>query len=164
MASSSASHPAAPSLAEIASAVRALGGEPVKRVRALMNAILEQAAAMPPSFDWSRPEQWIDRRLDGELRALAHKLWQESGRTLNPRYLYVQFTFIRGLRLLEAVDGIYRIGERGRRFLGGDDEILRELVALRSAKRRGKAQQAGSAMTQASPRGHAGGERVKDQA
>jgi hypothetical protein len=37
---------------------------------------------------------------------------------------------------LQSVDGIYRLGERGRRFLAGDDAILRELVALRLSRRR----------------------------
>ena len=49
---------------------------------------------------------------------------------------YDPFTFISRLRLLESRDGIYRMGERGRRFLSGDETILRELVALRSSKRR----------------------------
>jgi restriction system protein len=125
-----------PTLAEIGSAVRVLDGEPVQQVRELMNTIFQQAAGGSPSLDWSDPECWIDARLSGELQALARRIWEGSDRTLNPRHLYAQISFIGRLRLLDPVAGIYRIGERGRRFLCGDEAILRELVSLRSSRRR----------------------------
>jgi restriction system protein len=128
--------PPAPTYAEIGSAVRVLDGEPVRRVRELMNAMFDQAAAAPPFADWSDPERWIDERLTGELKILAHKVWAGSDKTINPRQLYAQVGFINRLRFLDTVHGIYRMGERSRRFLAGDEEILRELVALRSSKRR----------------------------
>jgi len=115
--------------------VRLLDGEPVKRVRELMNTIFEQDVSCVPVLDWSDPEQWIEDRLTGELRVLARKIWLGSDKAINPRHLYAHVGFISRLRLLEAADGIYRLGERGRRFLAADDGILRELVALRSAKR-----------------------------
>jgi restriction system protein len=127
--------PPSPTLAEIGSAMRVLDGEPVKRVRDLMNTIFDQAGSAPPALDWSDPEQWIEERLTGDLRILARKVWQGSDKVINPRQLYAPVAFINRLRLLEAVDGVYRMGERGRRFLSGDDAILRELVALRSSKR-----------------------------
>jgi restriction system protein len=111
-----------------------LDGELIQRVRNLMNSIFDQAGGA--SVDWSEPDRWIDTRLGGELGALARKVWEGSGKAINPRYLYDPFTFISRLRLLESHDGIYRMGERGRRFLSGDETILRELVALRSSKRR----------------------------
>ncbi len=126
-----------PTYAEIGSAVRVLDGEPVRRVRELMNAIFDQAGAASPCVDWSDPERWINERLTGELKKLAHKVWVGSDKTVNPRHLYAQVGFINRLRLLDTVQGIYRMGERSRRFLAGDEEILRELVALRSSKRGG---------------------------
>jgi restriction system protein len=134
--SESVQAPPSPTYAELVSALRVLDGEPVKRVRDLMNTLFDQAGSAPPSFDWSDPGRWIDARLPGDLRALAHKVWEDSGKALNPRHLYAQVAFINRLRLLEPVDGLYRLGERGRRFLSGDEAILRELVALRSSKRR----------------------------
>jgi restriction system protein len=127
--------PASPTYAEIGSTVRLLDGEPVKRVRNLMNTIFDQDGAGTPALDWSDPERWIEERLTGELRILARKVWLGSDRAINPRHLYAQVAFINRLRLLESVEGVYRLGERGRRFLAADDAILRELVALRSSKR-----------------------------
>ncbi len=131
--------PPSPTYADIGHAVRVLDGVPAKRPRDLMNAIFEQAGSSPRSIDWSDPDRWIDERLAGDLRKLARKVWEESGKTLNPRYLYGHYAFINRLKLLQPVGGIYRLGERGRRFVAGDNEILRELVALRSGRRRGLA-------------------------
>ena len=132
--------PSPPTYAEIGTAVRILDGEPVQQVRHLMNTLFDHAGSAEPCHDWSDPDRWIDERLTGELRTLARKVWNASGKTINPRFLYDHSTFISRLRLLEPVGGIYRLGERGRRFLAGDDAILREFVALRSTKR-GRARQ-----------------------
>ncbi len=128
--------PRAPTYADIGTAVRLLEGVPAKRVRDMMNAMFEQAGSAHSRVDWSDPDRWIDQRLSGELRTLARKVWEGSGKTLNPRYLYGHYVFINRLKLLEPVGGIYRLGERGRRFLAGDKAILQELVTLRSSKRR----------------------------
>jgi restriction system protein len=136
MKQSSGMAPPSPTYAEIGTAVRVLDGAPMRRVPELMNAIFEQAGSAPATEDWSDPDRWIGERLSGELAALARKIWTESGKTINPRHLYGHCVFINRLKLLEQVSGVYRLGERGRRFLAGDDAILRELVALRSSKRR----------------------------
>jgi restriction system protein len=120
-------------------ALRAIEDVPAKRVRAMMHAIFEQAEPLPGQFDWSDPDHWIGERLSGELQTLARKIWEGSGKTLNPRYFYNTYKLIIRLKLLQPVDGIYRLGERGHRFLAGDDAILRELVALRLSRRRGTA-------------------------
>jgi restriction system protein len=127
--------PADPTYADIRHAVRAIEDVPAARVRAMMNAIFEQAGSPQSRLDWSDPDRWIGERLAGELQTLARKIWEGSGKTLNPRYFYNPYKFITRLKLFQPVDGIYRLGERGRRFLAGDDTILRELVALRLSRR-----------------------------
>jgi restriction system protein len=116
--------------ADVGHAIRLFDGEPVKRVRETMKAIYEQAGTPQSAVDWSDPDTWINERLSGELRALARKVWDGSGKTLNPRYLYGCYLFINKLNLLDQDDGIYRLGERGRRFLDNDEAILRELDAM----------------------------------
>src|SRR5262249_13532935 len=73
-----------PTYAEIGNMVRLLDGEPVKRVRKLMNTIFEQDVSCVPVLDWSDPEQWIEDRLTGELRVLARKIWLGSDEAINP--------------------------------------------------------------------------------
>ena len=128
--------PRPPTYSDIGLALRILDGVPAQRVRDMMNAIFEQAGPAHSHVDWSDPDQWINERLSGDLRMLARKVWEDSGKSLNPRYLYGHYVFINRLKLLEPVGGIYRLGERGRRFLAGDKVILQELVALRSSRRR----------------------------
>jgi restriction system protein len=127
--------PRSPTYADIKQVVHALEGEPAKRVRDLMNAIFDAAGLPHGPVDWSDPDRWINDRLAGEFRTLARKIWDGSGKTLSPRYLFGHHSFVTRLKLLESVGGVYRLGERGRRFLAGDEAILRELVALRSSKR-----------------------------
>jgi restriction system protein len=103
----------------------------------MMHAIFEQDGS-PQSLDWSDPDHWIGERLSGDLQTLARQIWEGSGKTLNPRYFYNPYKFATRLKLLQPVNGIYRLGERGRRFLAGDDAILRELVTLRLSRRAGK--------------------------
>jgi hypothetical protein len=129
-----APHP--PTYTEIAHAVRMLDGESAKRVRDMMNAIFELANTQPDSIDWANPDYWINERLSGDVRRLARKIWEGSGKTLNPRYLYGHHKIINRLKLLELVDGTYLSGERGRQFLAGERAILAELMGLRVSKRR----------------------------
>jgi restriction system protein len=122
--------PLYPLLSDVAHAIRLLDGEPVKRVREMINALWEQTGTPQSPVDWSDPDTWIEERLSGELRGLAQKIWIGSGKKLNPRYLYDCYLFINRLKLLDQIDGIYRIGDRGKKFLAGDEVILRELDAI----------------------------------
>ena len=119
--------PLFPTYSELRSAMRAFDGEPVKQIRDTITAIFEQTGTPQNPVDWSEPDTWIEERLSGEPRAIARKVWDGSGKTLNPRYLNGCYLFINRLKLLDQDDGIYRIGERGRLFLANDEAILREL-------------------------------------
>jgi hypothetical protein len=91
--------PLFPPYADVEHAIRLLDGEPVKRVREMMKAIYEQAGTPQSPVDWSEPDIWIDERLTGDFRTLARKVWDGSGKTLNPRYLYGCYLFINRLNL-----------------------------------------------------------------
>jgi restriction system protein len=128
--------PAIPSLATISALVRILEGARACDVRGLMTAVFERSGAGAETIDWSDPNCWIGVLPSEELRTLARKIWGDSGGTINPRYLYGHYAVVSRLRLMETHGGLLRLAERGRRFLAGDDEILRELVALRTTRRR----------------------------
>lgn len=121
--------PLFPTYAELGHAMRAFDGEPVKRVRETINAMWEQTGTPQNPVDWSEPDKWIGERLSGDLQAFARKIWDSSGKTLNPRYLYGPYLFINRLKLLNRVDGVYRIGDWAQRFLSGDEGAIRELDA-----------------------------------
>lgn len=119
--------PLYPLYSDVTHAIRILNGEPVQRVRDLLNAIAAQMGTPQNPVDWSRPDTWIDERLSGDLRLLAEKIWRASGKTLNPRYLNGCYLFINRLRLLEQNGGLYSIGARGEHFLTHDENLIREL-------------------------------------
>ena len=143
------SAPLFPTYSELQYAIQAFDGEPVKQVRDTITAIHDQTGTPQNPVDWSDPDAWIEERLSGGARAFAQKLWEGSGKTLNPRHIYGCYLFINRLNLLEQQEGTYRLGRRGRLFLDNDEAILRELdeaeglpkllslVAERSPCRRG---------------------------
>jgi hypothetical protein len=91
----------------------------------MMNAIFELANTQPDSIDWANPDHWINERLSGDAQRLARKIWEGSGKALNPRYLYGHHKIISRLKLLELVEGTYVSGERGRQFLAGEKRPCR---------------------------------------
>jgi restriction system protein len=121
--------PLFPTNTEMANAMRAFDGESVKQIRDTFTAIWEQTGTPQNPVDWSDPDVWIKERLSGGLLAIAKKIWIESGKTLNPRHAYGCYLFINRMKLLDQVGGIYRLDERGERFLSNDEKILRELDA-----------------------------------
>lgn len=111
----------------IAHVMRAVEGEPEQAVRDTINAISEQTGTPQNPVDWTDPDSWIPQRLSGVFQDIAAKVWRMSGKTVNPRHIYGSYLFINRLHLLDRASGIYRLEERGERFLANDATILREL-------------------------------------
>ena len=125
-----------------------LQGIPKSAVMGLVRKVREQTGTPQNPVDWSDPESWIPSRLSGPEADLARRIWKESGRALNPRYVDGPILFIRGHELL-APDGseVYRLTERGRAFLQDEPQTVREiddaeglpqLVAILATKTRAK--------------------------
>ncbi len=121
--------PIFPTYTDLSYAIRAFDGEPVKRVRDTMTAIWDQTGTPQSPVDWSNPDVWIENRLTGELRLMARKIWEGSGKKLNPRHVYGCYLFINRLHLLDQDRGTYSLGNRGQLFLASDETLLRELDA-----------------------------------
>lgn len=54
----------------------------------LFKVIWDQTGTPQNTVDWSNPDQWIDERLAGNEKTLAKQIWDESNKTVNPRYIY----------------------------------------------------------------------------
>ncbi|MGJ5050207.1 restriction endonuclease [Bradyrhizobium oligotrophicum] len=121
--------PLYPPFSEIAHAIRLLEGEPVQRVRDMLSAIAAQMGSPQNPVDWSTPDSWIAERLTGDLEILARKIWEGSNKELNPRYLNGCYLFINRMNLLDQIHGIYKLGERGRKFLAQNEGLFQELDA-----------------------------------
>ena len=110
--------PLFPLYSDVRQLLTLLDGVPKKQVTTLIYAIRDQTGTPQNPVDWSDPDTWIPQRLNGESAHLATKIWQGSGRTVNPRYIYGTYLFINNYDLLiPDTQGIYRFGERSQAFL-----------------------------------------------
>ena len=109
--------------------VRAWDGEEVKTIRDMINGISDQTGTPQNPVDWSKPDEWIVERLNGENARLATKIWEGSGKDVNPRHVYGCYLFINRMDLLEKSTGIYAIHDRAERFLDEDPTLIQELDA-----------------------------------
>jgi restriction system protein len=116
-----------PTYRELQDAMRAFEGEPVKLVHETIKAIFEQTGTPQNPVDWSEPDKWIDQRLSGDSRRIAHKIWEGSSKRLNPRHSYGCYLFINKMKLLDHDGGIYQLNETGKLFLKDDEKALRHL-------------------------------------
>lgn len=119
--------PLFPLYSHVKHCVRLWDGELVQLVRDMINDIFEQTGTPQNPVDWSNPDEWISERLRGDSARLAKKIWEGSGRTVNPRHVYGCYLFINRLDLLDQTSGTYRIDERSNRFLDDDAETVREI-------------------------------------
>jgi restriction system protein len=105
-----------------------LDGVSKARVADMMSAMWDQRGTPQNPTDWSDPDAWITERLTGESAILASRIWEESSRIVNPRYIQgvTNFMNIYGLLIADR-EGVYKLSERGRGFLDKDPDILREL-------------------------------------
>ena len=77
-----------------------------------------EVASPQQNVDWSSPETWIDEKLQGEHRDLAHAIWKGTTYQLNPRHLGGAWLLVTGHDLLSD-DGreTLEITDRGRDFI-----------------------------------------------
>lgn len=123
--------PFLPSNSRIHSLLEIFDGVAKKEVLSLRTAIQDATGTPQKPLDWTDPDTWIDERLTGENALLAHRIWSESKKSANPRHLSGGYLFINTFDLLEPDPmGIYRLTDRGRRFLSNDTDTIRELDDL----------------------------------
>ncbi|WP_198409155.1 restriction endonuclease [Magnetospira sp. QH-2] len=103
-----------------------------KDVRKLIDTIHGLTGTPQNPVDWSDPDSWIDERLSGGNAALAHRIWKETEWTVNPRHIYGDYMFVNSYELLTPdATGIYRLTDRGKDFLAGDESsVVREIDDL----------------------------------
>jgi restriction system protein len=102
----------------------------VKKTEVLeyLNAIWDQTGTPQEPVDWSDPDAWMPARLKANHLKVAQRIWAHSGRKLNPRHIYGAYLFVNTFELLKP-DGadVYRLTERGAKFLANEPQTLREL-------------------------------------
>ncbi|MBF0620931.1 MAG: restriction endonuclease [Magnetococcales bacterium] len=97
-------------------------------VSAMMRSIRDQTGTPQNPVDWTNPDEWIATRLDGEHQQLAQRIWNESDKKVNPRYVYGAYLFINTYALLEiSPEGAYQLTDIGRDFIEENPATIKVL-------------------------------------
>jgi len=113
--------PLFPLYSEVRALLPVWAGVPKGKVWKLIKEIWDHTGTPQNPVDWSDPDKWIGERLSREHQELARRIWEETGRAVNPRHTYGSYLFIYGYNLLAADPvGQYHLTERGERFLRED--------------------------------------------
>jgi restriction system protein len=116
-----------PPYSSVAQLLTILDGESKSQVTDMVSAIWDQKGTPQKPTDWSDPDVWITECLSGDSMSLARRIWEESSHSVNPRYIQGINKFINIHGLFADGEGLYRLSERGKRFLSKNPDILREL-------------------------------------
>ena len=121
-----------PPYSEVRHLLRTFDGVSRSVVAKTIQSLKNQTGTPQDPVDWTDPDTWIEERLSGEMAQLARRVWVGSEGNINPRYLDGSFLFITRYDLLETdPQGLFRLSERGRRFL---DEDFRTVATLDRAE------------------------------
>jgi len=123
--------PLFPLYSEVRSLLPIWDGVQKEDVRELIKEIWEHTGTPQDPVDWSDPDRWIGQRLTTEHQQMARRIWEKTGKTVNPRHVYGSYLFIYGYDLLSPeTAGHYHLTERGKAFLNEDTVVVREIDEL----------------------------------
>ena len=110
--------PLFPSYTYVRALLAVLNGLPRSDIQGLLNGLVELRGTPQEPEDWSDPDDWIERRLQGNSKDLAKAIWDKSHHLVNPRHLYGSWYLAKGYGLLhEDAQGILHLTEYGQDFL-----------------------------------------------
>ena len=113
-----------PSHADAQRFLRIVEGTSYQQLKTMIGAVLNQTGTPQAPVNWSKPAEWIPERLSGANKAIALRLWEESEKTVNPRYCQGHMSICMTHELIDYSHDRIDISEAGRRFLNGDESQL----------------------------------------
>jgi restriction system protein len=119
-----------PTYAEVRRVLPILDQESYVTFRGMIDSLLVQRGTRTQHVSWplKTADEWIAQRLVDEQERLALRLWERSGRTVNPRYLRGADAFIQQHGLMETdTVGILHTTDRGKAFLQEGPGVVREI-------------------------------------
>jgi restriction system protein len=120
-----------PTYGDAAKLLSILGGVPRANVTRMLRSIFFSTGTTRQPVNWKKPERWMVNTLEGEELHLAERIWIESGRTINPRYIKGAHLFLNKHELLlSEVGGAYEVSATGNAFLQGDAQTLATIDQL----------------------------------
>ncbi len=110
-----------PPYGEVRHLLRIWDGWSRKQLTGLNQSIRNLTGTPQNIVDWTNPDKWIAERLGGKDRELAALIWEQSGKTVNPRYTHGHWSLIQKYNLFSEVsDGELQLTEDGQEFVNHD--------------------------------------------
>lgn len=120
--------PLFPLYSTVTALIPIFAGCPKENVWGMIKTLFDQTGTPQSNVDWTRPDEWIESRLNGDHQRLARQIWTDSQHTVNPRHIYGAYLFINTFGLLVPdSEGVYDLSEAGSAFLAGDTACIRTL-------------------------------------
>jgi hypothetical protein len=117
--------PNLPNYSQVRYFLKILNGTAYATYRHMYNTIWEQRGNPQEQTEWADPDLWITDRLEGDDKTLALKLWTESAKQLNPRYLRgCWYLATRHDLLYRDTQGMLQVTQSGQRFLAADAQVI----------------------------------------
>jgi restriction system protein len=104
--------------------LKAIEGIDYNLYRVTEAQIQDQRGSQQANVDWSKPDEWIEQRLKGELQTVAFTIWNRSQKQINPRHMRWKYYLSSKHNLLQHTTGTLQITEKGREFLKGDESRI----------------------------------------
>ncbi|MFC6616582.1 restriction endonuclease [Deinococcus radiophilus] len=121
----------------------------IAAISSMERAINNQVGSAAHPVDWSKPDEWIAQRLEGEDKALALMIWESTDRLVNPRYITGSLILGKQNGLLDTSETKFQLTTAGQDFVRrkrqaiaavdnqeGITQILTALLAVDAAKRK----------------------------
>lgn len=108
--------------------LKTIDGKNEAELKSMWQSILDLKGTPQDPADWQNPDEWIIGRLHGQDKDLAKEIWEKTGKIVNPRHIAgIQF-LMNGYKLIESINGIYKLTDKGRIFISSkENSIVREV-------------------------------------
>ena len=98
--------------------LRVWPGRSKAEITGLHSALVPLRGTPKNPVDWTDPDSWIQAKLKGDVRKLAHAIWTTSRGEVNPRYTTGHWLLIQKYELLvDGPGGGLVLTDRGRDFI-----------------------------------------------
>ena len=124
-----------PTYRELRHVLPVWAGRSQKRVTGFHGALAQLRGTPQNPENWQDPDTWIPKKLSGHDRELAHAIWTETGKTVNPQRIRGHWDLSQRYELLvsDAEDNL-ELTDRGRNFVdhafGRTETFLDEMEGL----------------------------------
>ena len=105
-----------------------IGGVSESTLLAMRSDIRKHSGTPQHPVEWSDPDAWIEERLSGTSKTLAHVLWTETDETVNPRYITGVWSLATTYNLIQTdAEGALHLTEQGASFQRADDATVQHI-------------------------------------